>query len=242
METKQIELHQDKVLWPPQMSIDDALHLKDTTVPHIWETTYQGNPTSPHGNIFQREWFTHRDTGIGQPIARIISIDTSLSDLETASMSAATVGELMPDYSLRITYVWAEHIQYPQLVEKVTELAFQFNQDNFLKWIVIEKKVSGFSLIQSLRQSTNRWIKALVQDYTPKLNKDQRYNQAAIWCKNGMVKLPVISEDTPWLFDFEEDLFSAPNIPFKDRMDSFAQMILYLANHLSMGYAARKGH
>ena len=242
MRTEQVLLHDNRTLWDAHKPLGEVIELKDTTMSHIWETTYQGNPTSPHGTIFQRDWFKNRSDGTGKPIARAISLDTSLSDLETASMSAATVGELMPNYSIRITHVWADHVQFPQLVEQATTLAYQFNQDKLLRWIIIEKKVSGFSLIQTLRQSTDRWIRALVKDYTPKISKDQRYNQSAIWCKNGMVKLPIISDNNPWLFDFEEDLFSAPNIPYKDRMDSFAQLILYLANYLSQGYAARKGH
>jgi phage terminase large subunit-like protein len=241
MHTDTVRLHSDRVLWQEHKPLDEVMELKETTIPYIWETTYQGNPTSPQGRIFKREWFSARFSDAGKPIARAISLDTSLSDTETSAMSAAIVGELMADYSLRIIYCWAEHVQFPQLVEQTNTLAYRFNQDKLLRWIIIEKKVSGFSLIQVLKQSTEAWIKDTVKSYTPKISKEQRYNQAAVWCNNTMVQLPIVSNDRPWLFDFEDDLFSAPDIPFKDRIDAFAQMVLYLSHFLSEGYKARTG-
>jgi len=239
--TRDVLLHTDRVLWKEHKPLKEVMELKATTIPHIWETTYQGNPTSPKGKIFKREWFKYRYADWKRPVSRIISFDTSLSDAESAAESACVIADLQADYSLRVVYAEGRHIQFPQLVEWVTELAFKYNQDKMLQWIVIEKKVSGFSLIQTLKQSTDRWISTRVFGYTPKVNKELRYNQSAVWCANGMVALPEASDDHTWLFDFEDDLFSAPDLELRDKMDAFAQMILFMANYLAQGYSARQG-
>jgi hypothetical protein len=48
-------------------------------------------------------------------------------------------------------------------------------------------------------------------------------------------------DNVPWLFDFEELLFKAPNTKIKDPWDAFSMGILYLENLLSQGWKLRLG-
>jgi phage terminase large subunit-like protein len=56
-----------------------------------------------------------------------------------------------------------------------------------------------------------------------------------------MVLLPHPGPDAPWLMDFEDELFSFPQGTFADQADAFSQLILFLENYLSEGWAARQG-
>jgi phage terminase large subunit-like protein len=242
MNKRVVKLHNETTLWPAHKSEAEVLELKATTPIHIFQTTYQGFPTNPSGNIFKREWFDKRwisDTH-EQPIARWMSMDTALSDSESAAMSAIVVGELTPYYELNTLEVWAERVQFPQLVEVTGQFANRYKDERF-QGIIVEKKASGFSLIQTLKQSGDPWMSKKILEYTPKYNKETRWSEAAVWCSLFMVRLPPPSPVNPWLYDFEQDLFEAPDIPFKDRLDAFAQLVLYIQHYLSAGYKASRG-
>ena len=239
------KLHDDKVLWPEHKSLEEVLALKATTPPNVWATTYQGDATNPAGTIFQREWWQgknrFRSTILSPCVARWISGDTGLNDTNSSAKSALVVGELLDDYRLRIVDVWAEAVQFPQLVSKTRDWMVRYNQDGKLHVAVIERKVSGISLIQTLQQSIGDDLSSLVVGFDPKVSKETRYQQASVWCSLGCVLIPDPATEFPWLFDFETDLYECPNIRFLDVMDAFSQLIIYTEHLLSSGYEGRKG-
>jgi phage terminase large subunit-like protein len=231
-----VKLHGGTTIWPERMSEAWALGIKAETPDHVWETTWQGHPTNPKGEIYKREWFSHRfRMGEGKPIARWISGDTALSDSESSAESAFSVGELMPDYTLRLIHVWGDHVTFPNLVEATKSLIYKYN-DKVFRGVIIEKKASGHSLLQVLKQLR---LEVPILEYTPLESKIARWISSAVWCSNGMVQLPQPDDKIPWLFDFEQDLFNAPGVAFTDRLDSFSQLILFLSNLLSEGLKAK---
>jgi hypothetical protein len=54
------------------------------------------------------------------------------------------------------------------------------------------------------------------------------------------VLLPAPSELSPWLVDFEDELFTFPGSEFMDQVDAFSQLILYTENLLAEGWRARQ--
>lgn len=239
--THALKIHNGKVLWPAHKPLSEVLELKRTTIPHVWETTYQNNPTDPAGQIFRREWwmgqsrYSHEET----IVARWISADTALSDEDTAAKSAMVVGELLADYRMRIRDVWSGHVQFPQLVDQTRNMAYRYNYDNLLHGVIIEDKASGISLVQTIRQAVGSGISDKIITFNPRYSKEMRWNQAAVWCANGCILLPEPSPDFPWLYDFESSLYEAPAVVYKDTLDAFAQLILYTELYLSEGYNAR---
>ena len=239
-----LSLHDSEVLWPEMKSKEEVVNLKMTTLPEVWETTYQGSANSSLGSkIFDMDWFHSRYTPArpSGAVGRWISIDTGLTDTENAAYSSAVVGDLMPDYSLRIVYCWAEKLQFPGLVDKIISIAREFNDDKMLRGIIIENKSSGISAIQSLQRSAERWIVDALIAYNPKVSKETRWGESAIWCSLGCVHLPAPGVEIPWLYSLENDLRDAPDVTYKDRLDSFAQLIIFLSNLLSEGYRVRQG-
>lgn len=243
MQTRTVHIHDEPVLWPEHKMLNEVLETRDTTQEHVWETTYQGYPTSPKGKLFERDWWNNKNRYTGEQIVAIyLSLDTALSDQETAAMSVISVLGLLADYRICLLDMWANRVQYPQLTSKTIEYAMQYKFNNQLYGIIIENKVSGISLIQTLKQTAPKDIADLVIAYTPKYAKDIRWGEAAVWCKLGMVLLPMPSPAYPWLFELEKDLYDAPDIQVKDRLDSFTQGILALSQYLSQGYSVKAGY
>ncbi|MFN8555803.1 MAG: hypothetical protein U0531_00100, partial [Dehalococcoidia bacterium] len=113
--TTRVRLHSDgPALWPAMKPLAEVLELKNTTPTVVWETTYQGNPTPPAGTVFLRAWWSSPgarydagDLGLrASAVARWISWDTGLKDEDDNAYTAATVGDLMPDYRLLLRTVW----------------------------------------------------------------------------------------------------------------------------------------
>lgn len=224
-ETKQI--HNENVLWSEHLPEEKVLEIKKTTQDHIWQTTWQGFPTSPKGQIFLRDWWHNKNRfniGDGDVAKRYLSIDTALSDKDTAAKSAIVVGELTSRYLLRIPLVWAEHATFPQLVDKVVELAIRYKVFR----IVIENKISGISLVQVLKQHPNKEIVEALKEFNPRVAKEARWGWASQHCRNDKVLLPYPTEQSPWLADFETKLYEAPDVVDRDELDAFSQLVIFV--------------
>jgi hypothetical protein len=94
-----------------------------------------------------------------------------------------------------------------------------------------------------LRATAESWRADVVVPFDPKMgDKAQRGRLAAVWCALDCILLPQPDASAPWLYDFERDLFAAPNATFMDVPDAFAQLILFVENLLAEGHAARRAH
>ena len=197
--------------------------------------------------IFSRDWWgafpdgTYRNRystsdwrQSNQVIARFLSFDTAMKDKTSADFSACTVAELLPDWRLRVRHVWRDRVSFPNLVSAVERLTVDFNRDNKLRAILIEDKVSGISLYQTLVSAMGDKMAAhkVVAWPPPPGTKGQRAGLAAVWCRRNCVLLPEPSEDVPWLYPFEQELYAMTPIESEyehdDMADTLVQVILYL--------------
>lgn len=233
-------------LWAENKPLEEVLELKATTPPSIWEGTYQGNPTAPEGTIYLREWWEGKnrydpaDQAIkNRTVGRWLSWDTGLKDDDTNAYSSMVVGELQPDYTLVTRLVYRERLTFPNLPEKIAHFAKIYNRDNKLKGVLIEDKASGTSAYQTLKNTAESWLSSLLIAFMPTEDKTTRSQQAAVWCRNNCILLPYPTDETPWLLDFEDELFDFPGSVYKDQVDAFAQLILWLENLLTEGWRAR---
>lgn len=222
------------------------MELDDTTRQQLLDGAWI---TDPAGKPFSREWWDkgrnryyvddHRQNL--QVVARWISFDTALKDEEDSAYSACSVGELLPDYRLRIRRVWRDKLQFPDLPDKIQEMASEYNWDGKLQAVVVEDKASGISAIQTLQRTAPMWLQNILVPFQPAGDKVKRSKQAAVWCKRDCVLHPHPCEETDWLHPFESELYGFPLTMFKDQVDSYAQLILYLENLLAEGHHARQG-
>lgn len=247
MTTYQVLLHQDgPALWPAHKGLAEVLELKATTPLLVWSGTYQGVPTPPGGYTFKRGWWPRANRYdlndraiINQVYGRYIAFDTAQKDKETSDYAGYVVGDLWPDYRLALRHAGHKQLEFPDLMAEIEAVARRWNYDEKLRGIIIEDKVSGTSALQTLTASAPAWLRALLIPFLPTTDKVTRASQAAVWCKNGCVLLPVPTLETGWLVDFEDELFEFPQAAHDDQVDAFDELILYLEHILAAGRQAR---
>lgn len=207
----------------------------------IWVADESGNP-------FKREYWRRKNrfAVFASPdedeliVGRWISWDTALKDTQTSAYNACVVFELLADYRLRVSYVWREKLTFPELLPEIERIASLWNWDGKLRGVIIEDKASGTTAYQTLKDSADYHLSSLLQLFNPGQSpKEVRWSQAAIWCKRDCIELPNPSNDVPWLYDFEAELFAVPKSEYKDQADAFAQGVIYLEALIADGYHVR---
>lgn len=239
-----VKLHEDgPALWPTHKPLAEVLRLQETTPQPIWLGTYQGVPVAQGMVIFRKSWWRDRNryrpddtTYKHRAIGRWLSWDTANTEKETSAYTSCVVGELLPTYHLLIREVWRGHLAFPDLPDEIARWSARYNRDGKLKGVIIEDAASGTSAIASLAATGEMWLRRLIAAYSPTESKEYRAQQAAVWCKNGMIWLPEPHDMVPWLYDFEDEIFKFPGSMYKDQVDAFSQLILYLEHYLSRGY------
>lgn len=212
--------------------------LDDTTRKQLEEGLWV---TDPAGKPFASDWWRGQNRFLigGEylpTIGRYQSWDTALTNKEKSAYSACVTGELTPDYKLKIMNVWRDKPIFPELADAMRDRYQEWNSDSQLHGIIIEGAASGKPAIQTLRAGADSAIGRRVIEYAPKGSKEERANQAAVWCKRGMVHLPHPDVTTGWLGEFERELLNFPETQFKDQVDAFCQLVLYLENFLITGW------
>lgn len=236
-----------QALWPERYDVDALNAIRMSIGERGWYALYQGMPRPDGGASFLREWWEQgrnrydptMDYYAKASLARYISWDTANKDKVENAYTACVVADLLPDYTLIVREVWRDRLTFPALPDTIAEIAYRYNRDGKLAGILIEDRASGTSAVQTLQASADDWLASLIIPFQPSGSKEQRADQAAVWCKNDMVLLPHPSDAVRWLHDFEAELWDAPNGTFMDQVDAFSQLIIYLEHYLSAGWHAR---
>lgn len=199
--------------------------------------------------IFDREWWLNQNrwneqdrwsNPDNQVVARWISWDMALKDKDSSAYNAMTVFELTADYHLDVRYAWRDKLSFPKLIPIISDTAYQWNYDGKLYGVVVEDKAHGITALQTIEESTDKWLKDTMIPFPVHQSKEVRWNQAAAWARNGCVRLPEPSAEHQWLHAYEEELYSLPNAAYKDWSDTFAQGVVYLEPTISQGFWARR--
>jgi predicted phage terminase large subunit-like protein len=204
----------------------------------LWVTDASARP-------FDREWWRGQNRyAPGSPLHRIVgryhSYDTATTAGQHSAFTALIVGEVTTDYRLLIREVWQDKLMVPYLAEKVREKATAGNRDGKLEAVIIEDMSSGTGVVQTLSLGDD-WLAERLIPFKPKNygDKVQRAQQAALWCKRGCVLLPQPTAEMPWLHEFEKQIFGFPDVEYKDMVDAFSQLCIYLEHLLAAGWRAR---
>ncbi len=227
-----------ELLWKNRFKADYIKSLKSDLGTRGAAGQLQQRPAPLSGNTFKKEWFT--DRWESPRLSGIyISADTASSLSADAAQSSIMVGGVTEDYRLIPISSWSDKVEFPQLCSKVIEIAEGIGE-KMLFDIVIESKANGIAAMQTLRQTAPEWIARRIVAFNPpaSLDKVERAGVASKWCENGCVGLPPQDGN---LFAFEQELFTFPNSKYKDAVDSFVQLILWLENLLSDGLHTRMG-
>jgi len=246
----------------PSPQIREAARRAKLLLPtSTYEQEWEANFVQDNAIVFSREWWEDGKGGYAnrydpddplvmkRSIRRWIMLDTALKDKTSSDYSAATVADLMPDWRLVITEVWQEHLSFPNLIGQIEAFYRHYNRDNTLEGIIIEDKVSGTSAYQTLTSaSADPYLARLMVAWPATGSKGYRAGLAGVWCRNGCILLPKPGPRVPWLYAFEQQLFSFSPIERENEHDDMVDTFVHLINYLeqtrhimSRGWQARTG-
>lgn len=230
----------------PHLPPEEIEAARIDSVDRVFKQEYEASFVDDATMIFDRTWWLGQnrydpndETIPYRSIGRWLSWDTGLKDKDTNAYTARVVGELMPDYRLLIRNVWRDRLTFPALPAMIGQDAALYNVGGPIRGVLIEDKASGTSAYQTLQATSDAWLRPLLVPFMPSGSKEQRAEQAAVWCRNGCVLLPEPGSSVPWLLDFENELFTAPQSEFMDQVDALSQLILWVENLLAEGWHAR---
>ena len=204
----------------------------------------QHQPRLRGAKVFDRAWWTGRarydandEMGLRRTFAtgmRFIDWDTAETLGDGSAYSACTVGELhqtASGYVLRIREVHRARYTFPDLMQAIYAKAEEWNRDGQLREVAIENASSGRQAYQQLQAEGRLYGQGIhIQPVPVTQSKELRAQGAAHWCRLGRVELP---EDAPWLGSLESELYTFPQSPFADQVDSLSQQVNRWASWLA---------
>ena len=99
--------------------------------------------------------------------------------------------------------------------------------------VIIEDKASGQQIIQDI----NCISKIPIIKFLPEKSKLVRFMLTLNIIEAGKLYLP---KDSPWLVDFELELFSFPESNHDDQIDSMVQFLTWYKNFNNFNFKIRK--
>lgn len=204
-------------LWPEWF---DASHWAPFQAQsRTWASLFQQRPRPDDGGVFKESWCRNRYQLIPHTASTVIhSWDTAQKEQQKNDPSVMTAwrfGQGQPGYYL--ADVFRDRLVYPDLKRKVLALA----ERDHPTAILIEDKSSGQSLIQELRATTTLPIIAI----EPEGSKFFRASEVSAMVEAGLVILPYSS---PWISDYEGELFAFPLSVHDDQVDSTSQFLAWV--------------
>lgn len=204
-------------LWPEWF---DASHWAPFQAQsRTWASLFQQRPRPDDGGVFKESWCRNRYQIIPHTASTVIhSWDTAQKEQQKNDPSVMTAwrfGQGQPGYYL--ADVFRDRLVYPDLKRKVLALA----ERDHPTAILIEDKSSGQSLIQELRATTTLPVIAI----EPEGSKFFRASEVSAMVEAGLVILPYSS---PWISDYEGELFAFPLSVHDDQVDSTSQFLAWV--------------
>jgi predicted phage terminase large subunit-like protein len=190
---------------------------------------YQQRAKALEGNLFKREWFSHREENF-EVTRRFIFADTASSI--KGDYSSIMVIEVMPDERLFIRDIRRGRWEFNDLAKNIKDMIEKWSYA--LEGVWIEDKNSGTQILQTMRDT----VGYLLYPYQPEGAKEERAKLQLFWCEHQRVVLPPPSDIYPWLLDFENELYVFPNGKNDDMVDCLTMGLSVCSNILSSGYRA----
>lgn len=225
--------------WPqfqPLGGLEEKRESLLKTEPHKWHALYLQNPVPQEGGIVKYEdwqdWNKKdRDGNLRPPQVKsvIVSMDTAFSTSDHADYSAIEVWgvfnlEVGPSMAIPcLILLWAEKGKWE--FDELRMKALSLYKDE--RWptpdmFVIEKKASGQSLIQVLRNQIPIW------EYTPDKDKRSRLFACTPYFKQGRIFTPLAKE---WAQQVVDEVCNFPSAPNDDLVDACSQAILFFKDN-----------
>lgn len=209
-----------QLLWPERFTEKSLNRLKKGLGTYASAGQLQQRPSPKGGGILRASWWRKWEKPIPNFCYVLQSWDTAFSTKKTASYSACTTWGIFAynnRYHVMLIDSWRDRLPYPELRAKTKDLYKEWKPDA----VLIEKKASGQSLLQDLRQSGLPVI-----PYSPDRDKVARAHAASPLLEGGLVWYP----DRKWAQGVIEHCAMFPAGDGADIVDTVTQALLRLHN------------
>lgn len=211
----------------------------------------QQRPSPEGGGIIQKDWFKWWKEPDYPDFEYVIqSWDTALTKSETSCYSACTTWGVFDQNGIKnvmLLSVFSEKIEYPELRKMAVRLYNNYEDTmidepitgvNRPDHILIEQKVSGYSLLQDLMAANIPVLKFNPSKYGDKIGRCRLVTHLM---ENGLVWLPTVIPNCKYLTEdaqlFLEAASLFPNDESNDIIDSTSQAFIRMT---SSGWLANK--
>ena len=209
------------LLWPDRFGQKELDRLKVTLGTYASAGQLQQRPSPKGGGIVRKDWWRLWEKDELPKFSYVLqSWDTAFSerDVKKAAYSAVTTWGVFTygsRYHIMLMHRFRDKLAYPDLRREATSLYAEYGPDA----VIIEKKASGHSLIQDMRQAGIPVIK-----YTPDRDKISRLHTASVLRESGAVWYP----DRRWAEDVIEHCAIYPAGDGADIVDTVSQALIRL--------------
>ncbi len=173
-----------------------------------------------NAGIIKREWFCYYSPGEltqKRNYGTYQSWDTAFKKNEENDYSVCTTWRVTEN-GYYLMNMYRERLEFPELKKSAARLADEFKP----RYVLIEDKASGQSLIQELERETRIPVKKIKTDK----DKIARLNAVTPLFESGKVFVPR-PDNNKWAESFINELIDFPNGEFDDAVDSTSQFLEY---------------
>jgi predicted phage terminase large subunit-like protein len=210
-----------ELLWPKRFGEKELTTLERSLGSYAAAGQLQQRPAPKGGGILKAEWWVpweHPNGDLPDIEYVLQSYDTAFSTKETADYSARTtwgVFKMNGQMNAIVLEMWYDRVSYPDLRKMAQESYEEWQPDG----ILIEKRASGQSLLQDLRQSGLPVIA-----YNPDRDKQARAHASSALLEDGRIYYP---KGKKWCTDLI-DICAAFPVGHDDLVDTCTQAWLRL--------------
>lgn len=219
-------------LWEQKHSLDQIEVLKLSA--HVYSGQYAQEPTVEGGNLFKPGLLSRYEV-LPNLIWRAIYVDTAQKTKERNDYTVFEHWGAGVDGRAYLIELIRDRFEAPELEKTAKALWLrcrgqEWPSDRYghLRKMVIEDKVSGTGLIQSLSRAAIPVV-ALQRD------KD-KYTRALDVVPSAAAGLVSLPKEALWLKDFESELAAFPDGAFDDQVDPFIDAVAEICGVAGEGY------
>ena len=220
----------DGPLWDEKHTREQIKVLQ--TAPHVYAGQYAQEPTVEGGNLFKPGLLPRYDE-VPKLSWRAIYVDTAQKTKERHDYTVFEHWGAGVDGRAHLLEVVRDRFEAPELEKTAVALwtrlrgdAWPADRYGHLRKMVIEDKVSGTGLIQSL---TRKAIPVIAMQ-----REKDKYTRALDVVPAAAAGLIVLPKSALWLKDFESELAAFPDGGFDDQVDPFIDAALDICGFLGM--------
>ena len=230
-------LKPDESFWPEFWPLEVLLEKRASPgmSKQTWASLYLQTPIPDEGGIIDIKNIMYWEYESPPAISYlIVSVDSAFSMSERADFSAITIWGIfkMKERDFKGREVLSNNLilldaeqgkwEFPELCTKITDI----NRKYYPDVILVEKKGSGYSLVQELKR---RMLP--IKEYIPDKSKELRLVATTPFFEAHKVWFP----RRKWAEEVINQLVSFPHIPHDDLADTVSQAIIWMRDARQLG-------